>query len=70
MNMPEEYGYVDDFLSFSYLCPNIQSRLRYEGWCAKSEVVSFNLTDLLHNDTKDTFSKLVHTYLSKNAISA
>ncbi|WP_297433930.1 type II toxin-antitoxin system HipA family toxin [Sulfurimonas sp.] len=82
MNMPEgylfemlkqfiskEYGYIDDFLSFSYLCPNIQSRLTYESWCAKSDVVSFNLTDILHNDTKDTFSKLVHTYLSKNAIS-
>jgi len=82
MNMPEgylfeilkqfiskEYGYIDDFLTFSYLCPNIQSRLTYESWCAKSDVVSFNLTDILHNDTKDTFSKLVHTYLSKNAIS-
>ncbi len=82
MNMPEgylfemlkqfiskEYGYIDDFLSFSYLCPNIQSRLTYESWCAKSDVVSFNLTDILHHDTKDTFSKLVHTYLSKNAIS-
>ena len=82
MNMPEgylfeilkqfiskEYGYIDNFLTFSYLCPNIQSRLTYESWCAKSDVVSFNLRDILHNDTKDTFSKLVHTYLSKNAIS-
>lgn len=82
MNMPEgclfeilkqfiskEYGYIDDFLTFSYLCPNIQSRLTYESWCAKSDVLSFNLRDILHNDTKDTFSKLVHTYLSKNAIS-
>lgn len=82
MNMPEgylfeilkqfiskEYGHIDDFLTFSYLCPNIQSRLTYKSWCAQSDGVSFNLTDILHNDTKDTFSKLIHTYLSKNAIS-
>ncbi len=82
MNMPEgylfeilkqfiskEHGYIDDFLIFSFLCSNIQSRLNYESWCTKSDVVSFNLSDILHNDTKDTFTKLVHTYLSKNAIS-
>ena len=82
MNMPEgylfeilkqyiakEYGYIDDFLTFSYLCPNIQSRLTYESWCAKSEVVSFHLDEILNNDSQDTFSKLVRTYLSKNAIS-
>ncbi len=65
----KEYGYIDDFLIFSYLCPNIQSRLTYESWCAKSDVVSFDLDEILSNDTQDTFSKLVRTYLSKNAIS-
>lgn len=83
MNMPEgylfeilkqflskEYGYIDDFLTFSYLCSNIQSRLSYKTWTTQnSDVESFDLADILHNDTKDTFSKLVHTYLSKNAIS-
>ncbi len=82
MNMPEgylfeilkqyiskEYGYIDDFLSFSYLCANIQSRLNYESWCKSSEMESFKLEDILHNDTKDTFSKLIKVYLSKNAIS-
>ena len=82
MNMPEgylfeilkqyiskEYGYIDDFLIFSFLCPNIQSRLTYESWCAKSEDVSFDLEEILSNDTQDTFSKLVRTYLGKNAIS-
>ena len=84
MNMPEgylfeilkqyiakEYGYIDDFLTFSYLCPNIQSRLTYESWCTKSDsgAVSFDLDEILHNDTQDTFSMLVRTYLSKNAIS-
>ncbi|MBA1438020.1 MAG: type II toxin-antitoxin system HipA family toxin [Epsilonproteobacteria bacterium] len=81
MNMPEgylfeilkqyiakEYGYLDDFLIFSYLCPNIQSRLIYESWCTKSDVVSFDLEDILQNDTTDTFTNLVQTYLSKNAI--
>ncbi len=82
MNMPEgylfeilkqfiskEYGYIDDFLTFSYLCANIQSRLHYESWFAHNNIASFHLADILQNDTKDTFSKLVHTYLSKNAIS-
>ncbi len=55
MNMPEgylfevlkqfiskEYGYINDFLTFSYLCGNIQSRLHYESWCTHSDVSYFS----------------------------
>ena len=82
MNMPEgylfeilkqyiskEYGYIDDFLIFSYLCSNIQSRLTYKSTLLKNQFLSYDLEDILQNDTKDTFTKLVSTFLAKNAIS-
>ena len=82
MNMPEgylfeilkkyiakEHGYMDDFLIFSYLCANIQSRLTFDSWCDKNEFLSFDLKEILNNDTKDTFTKIVETFLTKNAIS-
>lgn len=82
MNMPEgylfeifknylskEYGYIDDFLVFSYLCSNIQSRVTYESWFDKSEYKSVELNDVLKNDTPDTFSKILNMFLTKNAIS-
>jgi len=82
MNMPEgylfeilkqyiakEYGTLNDFLTFSYLCNNIQSRLTYESWLNKSEFISFNLEDIIEDDSNDMFTKLVSTYLTKNAIS-
>lgn len=82
MNMPEgylfevfknylskEYGYIDDFLVFSYLCTNIQSRLSYESWFDKSEYKSIDLDDVLKNDTPDTFSMILKMFITKNAIS-
>ncbi|MDD2449163.1 MAG: type II toxin-antitoxin system HipA family toxin [Sulfurimonas sp.] len=82
MNMPEgylfeilkeyiskEHGYLDDFLVFSYLCSNIQSRLTYDSRLSKDKFLSFDMDEILNNDTEDTFSSLVSTYLSKNAIS-
>jgi len=82
MNMPEgylfelfknfltkEYGYIDDFLVFSHICSNIQSRLKYENELKKEEFFSFDLDEVLQNDTTDTFFKIVTTFLNKNAIS-
>ncbi|MBU0721649.1 type II toxin-antitoxin system HipA family toxin [bacterium] len=82
MNMPEgylfeifkkylskEHGYIDDFLVFSYLSPNIQSRLTYKSWCNKNEFVSLDMNEILNNDTPDTFTKILNTFLTKNAIS-
>lgn len=82
MNMPEgylfeilkqyiskEYGYIDDFLIFSLLCSNIQSRLTYKDWHKKGEFISYDLNEILQNDTNDTFNRLVSTYMTKNAIS-
>ena len=82
MNMPEgylfelfkkyltkEYGYIDDFLIFSHICSNIQGRLTYESSTSKKDFISFDLDEVLQNDTSDTFSKIVTTFLDKNAIS-
>ncbi|MEA3316208.1 MAG: type II toxin-antitoxin system HipA family toxin [Campylobacterota bacterium] len=82
MNMPEgylfeliknyiskEFGYINDFLLFSYISSNIQSRLTYKSNYNKNDFLSYNLDEILNNDTKDTFENLVNIYLSKNAIS-
>ncbi len=82
MNMPEgylfelfknyltkEYGYIDDFLVFAHICSNIQSRLTYKSEFEKEEFFSFDLDEVLQNDTKDTFYKIVTAFLNKNAIS-
>jgi len=82
MNMPEGYlfeilknylnkqhGYINDFLLFSYLCPNIQSRLLFNSEFSDSHFNVIDLDDILQNDSEDTFVKLVRTFLDKNAIS-
>ncbi len=82
MNIPEGYlfeifknylnkenGYIDDFLIFSYLCSNIQSRISYESWFDKEDFKSIDLDEILQNDTPDTFIKILKTFLNKNAIS-
>lgn len=67
--LTKEYGYIDDFLVFSYICSNIQSRLTFESNINKKEFFAFDLDDVLQNDTQDNFTKIVSTFLDKNAIS-
>jgi len=82
MNMPEGYlfeilknylnkqhGYINDFLLFSYLCPNIQSRLLFNSEFSDSHFNVIDLNEVLQNDSEDTFVKLVRIFLDKNAIS-
>ncbi|EIJ44173.1 capsule biosynthesis enzymes related protein [Beggiatoa alba B18LD] len=82
MNMPEgylfeifkkylakKYGYIDEFLIFSHICSNIQGRLSYESEVLKKSFISFDLDEILKNDTHDTFIKIITTFLDKNAIS-
>jgi serine/threonine-protein kinase HipA len=82
MNMPEgylfemlknhlskQYGVINDFLVFSYLCNNIDGRLSYQSNVESQSFVEFDLNEVLCNDSEDTFFKLVRTYLGKNAIS-
>lgn len=82
MNMPEgylfemlkshlskQYGVVNDFSLFSYLCNNIESRLTYQSNIQSEKFAEFDLDDILHHDDEDSFVELVRTYLGKNAIS-
>jgi serine/threonine-protein kinase HipA len=82
MNMPEgylfeifknflskEYGYMDDYLVLSYLAPNIESRLTFKSEFEKRLFTGVDIEEILDNDSDDTFVKLLHTFLDKNAIS-
>lgn len=82
MNMPEgylyqlfkdmlskEHGYLDDFLVFSYLAPNIESRLTFRSQFSTTTFNSIDIDQVLHNDTEDTFMMLLKTFLGKNSIS-
>ena len=67
--LSKEYGYINDFLIFSYLSSNIQGRLRYESPIKKHQFGSIDIKDVLENDSEDTFSKVLNTFLNKNSIS-
>lgn len=67
--LTKEYGYIDDFLVFSHICSNIQSRLTFQSNINKKEFFSFDLDEVLQNDTQDNFTKIVSAFLDKNAIS-
>jgi len=82
MNMPEgylfeifknflskEYGYMNDFLVLSYLAPNIEGRLTFQSEFKKKLFTEISIDEILENDSDDTFLKLLHTFLDKNAIS-
>lgn len=68
--LSKEYGKVDDYLIFSLLSSNIQSRVEFKSDLQNSvEFPQFNIDEILANDTNDTFSNLLQTFLNKNAIS-
>ena len=67
--LSKEYGYIDDFLIFSYLAPNIESRLTFESEFDKRLFDGVDIDEILNNDSEDTFVKLLKTFLDKNAIS-
>ena len=67
--LTKEYGYIDDFLIFSYLCGNIDSRLTFNSWFDNTKYKPLDITTILENDTKDTFNKVLKMFLNKNAIS-
>ena len=67
--LSKEYGYINDFLIFSYLSPNIEGRLTFESSFEKKLFKGLEIEEILNNDTEDTFLKLLKIYLGKNAIS-
>lgn len=68
--LSKEYGRVDDYLIFSFLCTNIQSRIQFKSDLKPAiEFPSFSMEDIINNDSKDTFNNLLQQFLTKNAIS-
>lgn len=67
--LSKEYGYIDDYLIFSHLCSNIQSRVEFKSDIKSSSFESIDINHIINNDTKDTFTNLVKTFMNKNAIS-
>ncbi len=67
--LTKEYGYIDDYLIFSKLAPNIKSRVNFESDFSKLDFEFLEIDNILQNDTSDTFSKLLDIFLNKNAIS-
>jgi len=67
--LTKEYGYIDDYLIFARLAPNIKSRLRFKSDFAGLDFDFLDIDTISQNDTRDTFQKLLHAFLEKNAIS-
>jgi len=68
--LSKQYGKCEDYLIFSLLCNNIDSRLSFKSDLKTSvDFPQIDIDEILSNDTDDTFSKLLQTFLNKNAIS-
>lgn len=69
--LTKEFGYIDDYLLFELLSPNIENRICYKSSknLSKHNDIELSIENILENDTKDTFSYLVETFFDKNAIS-
>jgi len=67
--LTKEYGYIDDYLIFSKLAPNIQSRVTFKSNFFKLDFDFLDIDNIVENDSNDTFRKLLDTFLNKNAIS-
>jgi len=67
--LTKEYGYIDDYLIFSKLAPNIKSRVSFKSDFSKMDFDFLDIENIVENDSSDTFKKLLDTFLNKNAIS-
>jgi serine/threonine-protein kinase HipA len=68
-HLQKEFGYIDDFLIFSFLAPNIESRLRFKSEFKRTGFAAVDLDEILHNDSEDTFLRLLKMFFNKNAVS-
>ena len=67
--LTKEYGYIDDYLIFSKLAPNIDARVSFQSDYTRLDFSFLDIDTVLENDSKDTFSTLLEMFLNKNAIS-
>ena len=66
--LAKEYGEVNDYLIYSLLASNIENRMSFQSNMQTLEYPTFNIEEILENDTADTFNTLLQTFLNKNAI--
>lgn len=66
--LAKEYGYIDDYLIFNCICPNIESRLTFKSEYLPGKFPVFDLEEIITDDSPDTFSKLVSAYMKKNSV--
>ncbi len=67
--LSKRMGNMNDYILFSFLCPNIHGHLNYRSDFAETELPYLEMDTVLEEDTEDTFRNLVQTFLGKNAIS-
>ncbi len=67
--LAKEYGEVNDYLIYSLLASNIENRVTFQSDASALEYPALSVEDILEDDSTDTFNKLLHTFLNKNAIS-
>jgi serine/threonine-protein kinase HipA len=67
--LTKEYGYIDDYLIFSKLAPNIDARVGFKSKFEKNEFDKLDIDYILKHDNVDTFNNLLNLFLNKNAIS-
>ncbi len=67
--LTKKYGYIDDYLIFSVLSPNLDGRIKYKSDYKHLNFKSIDIDEILNNDTHDTFNNLLSRFLDKNAIS-
>jgi len=67
--LTKEFGYIDDYLMFAKLAPNIEGRIRFRSDYERLDYDFWDLDRVMHEDTPDTFHRLLDMFLSKNAIS-
>ena len=67
--LAKEYGEVNDYLIFSLLASNIENRVTFQSDTSSLEYPVLSVEEILEDDSSDTFNKLLHTFLNKNAIS-
>ncbi len=67
--LTKRFGYLDDFLLLSFLAPNIEGRVGIESEFESGEFKPFDMEEVLSDDSETMFSKLLKSFLSKDAIS-
>ncbi len=67
--LTKEYGYIDEYLIFSHLASNINSRIKFKSVFKSRDFEFLDIDNVLENDSVDTFNKILNIFLNKNAIS-